>query len=75
MATFQENHDAAGARYVAAVIELRAAYVSLAAFDRKADKQGFGNPPEIVSLRHSRYLPNLAGAMTDGIAEALSALG
>jgi hypothetical protein len=51
MATFKEKHDAAGARYAAAVAELRAAYGELAAFDRKASMPGFGYPPEIVPLR------------------------
>jgi len=72
--TFQERHDAAGARYAAAVLEFRAAYVALAAHDRKAGTPGFGLAVEIIPLRHTKYLPDLAGSFTDGIGAAVAAL-
>jgi hypothetical protein len=70
----QDQHDAAGARYLAAVTELRAAYGALAAFDRKAGAQGFGIPPEIVPIRHSVYAPDVAGSFADDVRAAFEKL-
>lgn len=74
MATFQEMHDQAGARYKAAVLELRAAYGLLGALDRKVDAQGFGIPVDVVSLRHRRYAPDISGSFADDVAAALARL-
>ncbi|MCK1641944.1 hypothetical protein IVA95_31450 [Bradyrhizobium sp. 157] len=71
MATFKEKHDAAGARYAAAVAELRAAYGELAALHRKASMPGFGYPPEIVPLRHTRFAPDVSGSFADDVRAAL----
>jgi hypothetical protein len=74
MATFKETHDAAGARYAAAIAELRAAYGALAALDRKACTPGFGYPPEIIPLRHSRYAPDVSGTFADDVRAAFEKL-
>jgi hypothetical protein len=74
MATLKETHDAAGARYAAAVTKLRTAYGELAALDRKAGTPGFGYPPEIVPLRHSRYAPDVSGSFADDVRAAFQKL-
>jgi hypothetical protein len=58
-------------RYRLAVVEFRAAYAQLAADDRRANRQGFGPPPNIVELRHAIANPNEAGALSDDIAKLL----
>ncbi|WP_128925597.1 hypothetical protein [Bradyrhizobium guangxiense] len=73
MSTFREKHIAAGERYRAAVLELRAAYGELGAFDRRASAPGFGVPPEIVPLRHSVFAPNVAGSFAEDVRGAFEA--
>jgi hypothetical protein len=70
MPTFKETHDAAGARYAAAVTELRTAYGALAVLDRKAGAPGFGELPDIIRLRHSRYTPDVNGSFADDVRAA-----
>lgn len=74
MTTLAASRATAGARYVAAVIEFRAAWVDLAAHDRIAGVPGFGDPPAIVPLRHTEFAPNVSGAMTDGVVDAMQTL-
>jgi hypothetical protein len=63
----------AGARYVAAVIELRAAFTDLSAIDRLCNAPSFGPPPDVIPLRHPTYAPDVGGSFTDDIAAAVVA--
>jgi hypothetical protein len=58
-------------RYRLAVAEFRSAYASLAADDRRAGRQGFGPPPNIVELRHAIANPDEAGSLADDIRNLL----
>jgi hypothetical protein len=74
MTNFKDKHDAAGAKYAAAVSELRAAFGDLAALDRWAGAPSFGVLPEIVPLRHPRYAPDVAGSFADDVQAASARL-
>jgi hypothetical protein len=59
-------------RYRDAVTEFRAAYAQLAAEDRRLDRQGFGEPPDIAThLRHAVANPNESGSIADDIHAAM----
>ena len=66
----------AGARYVAAVAELRAAFGDLGAIERLLEpKVGttptFGGPrPDPIPLRHPVYAPNIGGSFQDDVMSA-----
>jgi hypothetical protein len=75
MSTLVEKRNAAGDRYKAAVLELRSAFVSLAALDQLCRGPSFGPPPEVVPLRHPTFLPDLVGSFNDGIGEAIANAG
>lgn len=69
----------AGARYLAAVVELRAAFGDLAAIERLlmnarvayGTVATFGGPqPDPIPLRHPQYLPNLGGSFEDDVRAA-----
>jgi hypothetical protein len=72
------HRDTAGARYVAAVTELRAAFGDLGAIERLLEnaKAGypvptFGGPrPNPIPLRHPKYLPKLGGSFQDDVLSA-----
>jgi hypothetical protein len=75
MTALIEKRNAAGARYVAAVTELRAAFVDLSAIDRLCNAPSFGgDPPDVIALRHPTYAPDVSGSFTDGIAAAIASL-
>jgi hypothetical protein len=61
------NRAAAGARYRAAVIELREAFTELAAWDQLLRAPSFGPAPEVVPLRHPEFADDIVGSFTDGI--------
>jgi hypothetical protein len=73
MPSLTEKRNAAGDRYAAAVVELRAAFVALSALDRLLEAPSFGPAPLTVPLRHPTYLPDLSGSLTDGVAAAIEA--
>ena len=73
MTSLTEKRNAAGDRWAAAVVELRAAFVDLAALDRLCQAPSFGAPPEVVPLRHPTFAPNISGSFTDGVAAAIAA--
>jgi hypothetical protein len=58
-------------RYRLAVVEFRRAYSLLAADDARNHRQGFGPPPDIVSLRHSISNPDESGSLADDIRRVL----
>jgi hypothetical protein len=58
-------------RYRLAVREFRAAYAQLAAEDRRADRQGFGEPIHPVDLRHALANPDEGGSLADDVERAL----
>jgi hypothetical protein len=58
-------------RYGLAVREFREAYGQLAADDRRANRQGFGEPIHVVALRHAIVNPNEAGSLEDDVQRAL----
>jgi hypothetical protein len=68
----------AGARYAAAVTELRAAFADLAAIDRLLSNQRvaygtlptFGQHPDPISFRHPVYAPNVGGTFEDDVRAA-----
>ena len=67
------HRETAGARYVAAVTELRAAFGDLAAIERLLSVATFGGPqPDPIPLRHPTYLPNLGGTFEDDICAAFA---
>ena len=62
----------AGARYAAAVVELRAAFGDLGAIERLLESHlgttpSFGPPPDVIPLRHPVYAPNVTGSFADDI--------
>jgi hypothetical protein len=73
MNTLVKKRNAAGDRYKAALVELRAAFVDLSTLDRLLSAPSFGPPPDIVPLRHPTYAPDVGGSFTDGIASAIAA--
>ena len=73
MKTLVEKRNAAGDRYAAAVVELRAAFTDLAALDRLLSTPSFGPPPEIVPFRHPTFAPNVSGSFVDDIPAAIAA--
>jgi hypothetical protein len=58
-------------RYRLAVREFRQAYGQLAADDRRANRQGFGVPINVVDLRHALANPNEGGSLADDVERAL----
>jgi hypothetical protein len=58
-------------RYRLAVAEFRASYAALAASDQKANRSGFGPPPDIVQLRHAIANPGESGSLADDIKKVL----
>jgi hypothetical protein len=58
-------------RYRLAVREFREAYGQLAADDRRANRQGFGEPIHVVDLRHAVANPNETGSLEDDVERAL----
>jgi hypothetical protein len=58
-------------RYKLAVAEFRTSYALLAAADLRANRVGFGPPPDIVLLRHSLANPNESGSLADDIRRVL----
>jgi hypothetical protein len=59
-------------RYRDAVTEFRRAYALLAAEDRRLDRPGFGEPPDVAThLRHAIANPNEGTSIADDIAEAM----
>jgi hypothetical protein len=73
MPTLVEKRNAAGARWAAAVSELRSAYTDLSALDHLCRAPSFGQPPDPIPLRHSTYLPDLGGTFADDIPAAIVA--
>ena len=73
MTTLTEKRNAAGDRWAAAVVELRAAFTDLSALDRLLGAPSFGPPPEIVPFRHPTFAPNVSGSFVDGVAAAIEA--
>jgi hypothetical protein len=74
MSTLNEliaHRDTAGARYVAAVAEFRAAFADLGAIERLLESKistiaTFGGPvPDMIPMRHPKYLPNNGGMLFD----------
>jgi hypothetical protein len=74
MPSIVDQRNAAGDRWVAAVTELRAAFVELSALDQICRSPSFGEAPDVISLRHQTFLPDLGGRFTDGIPEAVDAI-
>jgi hypothetical protein len=68
-----EKRNAAGARYAAAVTEIRAAFTDLSALDRLCQAPSFGPPPDVIALRHPTFAPNVAGSFVDDIPAAIAA--
>jgi hypothetical protein len=69
------NRESAGARYRAAVLELRAAFGDLAAVEKLLAQSHhapptFGPPPDLISLRHPTYAADISGSFSDDIAAA-----
>lgn len=71
----------AGARYVAAIAELRASYGDLAAIEKllvtnrvayTANLQTFGERPDVITLRHPTYAPNVGGSFEDDVLSAFA---
>jgi hypothetical protein len=68
----------AGARYVAAVAELRAAFGDLGAIERLLESKvgtigTFGGPrPDVIPLRHPVYAPNVSGGFEDDVRAAFA---
>jgi len=73
MPTLTEKRNAAGDRYAAAVVELRAAFTDLSALDRLCRAPSFGPPPEVVPLRHPTFAPDVSGSFVDDIPAAIAA--
>ncbi len=73
MPTLTEKRNAAGDRYRAAVVELRAAYTDLSALDRLLNAPGFGPPPDPIPLRHSTFAPDVSGSFVDDVPAAIAA--
>jgi hypothetical protein len=73
MPSMTEKRIAAGDRYAAAVVELRAAFTDLSALDQLCRAPSFGPSPEVVPLRHPTFAPNVSGTFTDGVAAAIEA--
>jgi hypothetical protein len=71
MATTKEASMPSIERYRLAVVEFRAAYAQLAADDRRANRQGFGPPINIIELRHSLANPDESGSLADDIRKVL----
>jgi hypothetical protein len=60
-------------RYRDAVREFRIAYAQLAAEDRRCNRPGFGEPPDVAThLRHAIANPNEGGSIADDIAMAFA---
>lgn len=72
------HRDTAGARYAAAVAELRAATIDLAAIESvlvnmnagRMSLQTFAGFPSGVTLRHAKYAPNVGDIWSEDIAAA-----
>jgi hypothetical protein len=66
---------AAGRRYAAAVAELRAAFIDLAALDSALvgktsdDVRTFGTYPDVIALRHPVYAPDVGGHLPSDATE------
>lgn len=73
MTTLVQKRNAAGDRYAAALVELRAAFVDLSALDRLLAAPSFGPPPEVVPFRHPTFAPAISGSFTDDIPAAIAA--
>lgn len=73
MTTLVERRNAAGERWAAAVVELRSAFVDLAALDRLLQAPSFGPPPDVVPLRHPTFAPDVSGSFADDVAAAIEA--
>jgi hypothetical protein len=72
--TLQTNRATAGARYVAAVTEIRSAIVDLAAHDELVGVMNGGHVPgfalpimSIVGYHHGTYLPDPKGNWGDDV--------
>ncbi len=74
MPTLTEKRIAAGERYAASVRELRESFAELAVLDEACNAPSFGEPPEIVPLRHPTFAPNVSGNFGDDIAAARARL-
>ena len=61
-------------RYRDAVSEFRIAYAMLAADDRRCNRPGFGEPPDVIDLRHAIANPNESGSIADDIAKAMKGI-
>jgi hypothetical protein len=69
MTTLVEKRNAAGDRYVAAVSELRAAFVGLSA---SLPRAFVWPPPDVIGLRHPTFAPDISGSFTDGVPDAIA---
>jgi hypothetical protein len=72
MASLSDVRDAAVADYAAKLAAFRSAYVELAALDRVLAsygnaRQGFGPPPDLITLRHAFAAPGFGGNLADDI--------
>jgi hypothetical protein len=61
--TTETDRAAAGARYVAALTEYRAAFIELAAHDlavstHTSHAPGFGAIPDVIPMRHGTFSPD-----------------
>lgn len=74
MSELVEKRNAAGDKYVAALVVLRNAYTDLAALDHVCRAPTFGPPPSPIELRHPTFAPDFGGTFTDGVPEAVAAL-
>ena len=72
------HRDTAGARYAAAVVEFRAAFADLGAIERLLEPKvatiaTFGGPlPDMIPMRHPKYLPNNGGMLFDDVKSAFA---
>jgi hypothetical protein len=73
MTILVERRNAAGERYAAAVLELRASYTELAALDHLCRAPSFGPSPDPIPLRHPTFAPDVGGTFTDDIPAAIAA--
>ncbi len=73
MPSLTEKRNAAGDRYAAAVVELRAAFTDLSALDRLLGAPSFGIPPSVIELRHPEFAPNVSGSFADDVPAAIAA--
>jgi hypothetical protein len=74
----KDDLAAAGARYRAAVLELRQAWGELAAIERvtfPATGGRFGAPPDVVSLRHPEFADDMHGSFADDMHAVLQRNG